>query len=141
MARNYKVPRIIVRMRDPRYEAAYKVAGVTRALDIGKMFVNQLLQEIELPSVHEVATFGQGKASIAVVVLPEGSVVDGKTVREVAQDHRFPEECIIAGIFRETGEQFIIPRGAVKLRAGDQLFLAADSANVRKAAQYLQATA
>lgn len=140
LARNFGVPRIIVRMRNPRYEAAYKSAGVTRVINVRDLFVRQLVLEIEQPALRQVATFGQGKASIVVAIVPPDSVVHGKTVEQVVQTKEFPNECIIAGIFRQEPAEFIIPRGGVEIRSGDQVFLVADIGNVRKAVKVLQRT-
>ena len=52
LARNFGVPRIIVRMRNPRYEAAYKSAGVTRVINVRDLFVRQLVLEIEQPALR-----------------------------------------------------------------------------------------
>ena len=140
LARNFGVPRIIVRMRNPRYEAAYKSAGVTRVINVRDLFVRQLVLEIEQPALRQVATFGRGKASIVVAIVPPDSVVHGKTVEQVVQTKEFPNECIIAGIFRQEPAEFIIPRGGVEIRSGDQVFLVADIGNVRKAVKVLQRT-
>jgi len=141
LARNFDVPRIMARMRNPRYETAYKIAGVTKCINISEFFVGQLVLEIEQPALRQVATFGAGKAGIVVATIPEGALVHGKTVKDVAQDDQFPKECVIAGIFRKQSEQFIFPRGAIEVLSGDQVFLAADTANIRKAADFLQRTA
>jgi len=138
LARNFEVPRIIARMRDPRYETAYKLAGVTRTIAVGDVFVSQLVLEIEHPTLRQVATFGRGKACIVVATIPEGGAVDGKSVSDVGQDKSFPQECVIAGIYREATEEFMIPRGKVELRAGDQVFLAAGMSSVRQGAEFLQ---
>jgi len=135
-----EVPRIMARMRSPRYATAYTLAGVTSCINISGLFVDQLVLEIEQPKLRQVATFGGGKAAIVVATIPEGALVHGKSVKEIAQDERFPEECVIAGIFRKEAERFIFPRGSIEILSGDQLFLAADTANIRKAAQFLQRT-
>ena len=142
LARNFKVPRIMARMRTPRYETAYRLAGATTCINVGAFFVNQLLLEIEQPTLHQVATFGAGKATIVVATVPDGSLAHGKKVQEIASDEGFPQECVIAGIYRrgEEGEELIFPRGGIAVRAGDRVFLASDSANIRKAAAYLQNT-
>ena len=140
LARNFEVPRIMARMRSPRYATAYTIAGVTSCINISGLFVDQLVLEIEQPKLRQVATFGGGKAAIVVATIPEGALVHGKAVKEIAQDERFPEECVIAGIFRKEAERFIFPRGSIEILSGDQLFLAADTANIRKAAQFLQRT-
>ena len=140
LARNFDVPRLIARMRYAQYETAYRVAGATRTLDIGGLFVNRLVLEIEQPTLRQVATFGRGKASIVVATIPEGGRVAGKTVSDLGGDKRFPADCVLAGIYREAGEEFIIPRGGIELRAGDQVFLAAATEDVGQAAEFLQRT-
>jgi len=140
LARNFGVPRIIARMRNPNYEAAYTTAGVTRIINVRDLFVQQLVLEIEQPALRQVATFGQGKASIVVAIVPPDSVVHGKTVEQVVRTKEFPNECIIAGVLRQEPVQFIIPRGGVEIRSGDQVFLVADVANIRKAVKVLQRT-
>ena len=140
LARNFEVPRVMARVRNPRYEAAYEMAGVTRCMKVSDLFASQLALEIEQPKLRQVATFGAGKAAIVVATIPQGALVDGKTVQEIAQDAQFPEDCVIAGIFRKEAEKFIFPRGGIRVLAGDQVFLASDTARIRKAAQFLQKT-
>jgi trk system potassium uptake protein TrkA len=140
LARNFDVPRIMARMRNPRYEAAYKLAGVTTAINVSGLFVNQLVLQIEQPALRQVATFGGGKAAIVVATVPDGALVHGKTVKDIAQSKNFPEECVIAGIYRKEAEEFIFPRGGIPVLCGDQVFLAADTTHIRKAADFLQKT-
>ncbi|MGD2173925.1 MAG: TrkA family potassium uptake protein [Candidatus Brocadiaceae bacterium] len=137
LAQHMGVRRIIVRMRDPRYESAYKLAGATRVLNIVDLYINQFTWEIEEPLIQELTAFGEGKASIVFVKIPEQSRAAGRTVEDIAGDSGFPSDCIIAGIFRsETGE-FIIPRGKVTLEAGDRVYLAASADEIHQAARYL----
>ncbi len=140
LARSFDVPRVMVRMRNPQYETAYKLAGITRTLNLRDMFVNQLVLEIEQPATRQVATFGRGKASIVVLRVPDGALIHGKTVKEITQDSNFPTECVIAGILREDPATFVFPRGAADIRSGDRVFLSARTENVRKAAEYLRRT-
>jgi len=140
LAKKFEVPRILVRMRDPRYDAAYRIAGGTMAVSVSELFVNQLTLEIEQPTLQQVATFGGGKAAIVVATIPEGAKVHGQTVQRIAQSRDFPEECVVAGIYRRDTKQFIFPRGAIQLLAGDQVFLAADISHITAAAQHLQRT-
>ena len=144
LARNFEVPRVIARMRIPRYESAYKLAGITRAINVSDMFVRQIVLEIEQPAIRQVATFGKGHACIVVVTIPEGAHVDGKRVKEIAKSKDFPTDCVIAGIFRENVaediEEFVFPRGQAEVGAGDQIFLAAKMDDVRKAAEFLHRT-
>lgn len=142
LAKNFSVPRVSARMRNPRYETAYTLAGVDRTINVSQLFVRQLVLEIEQPELRQVATFGRGKAAIVVARIPEGACVHGSTVAELAQSKGFPTECVIAGIYRKSdeGDRFIIPRGNATMQVGDQVFLAAESEVLRKAASHLQKT-
>ena len=140
LARNFNVPRVMARMRNPRYESAYKLAGVTRTCSISDMFVGHFVLEIEQPSLHQVASFGDGRASIVVAPIPQGARVHGMSVKEIAGADEFPRECVIAGIYRQEAKEFVFPRGAAQVREGDQVFLAASADNIRKAARFLRRT-
>ena len=107
---------------------------------IGELFVRDLLLEIEQPALRQLATFGGGRGCVAVAVVPERSLVHGKMVQEIVQDKRFPSACLIAGIFRQESDEFIIPRGSVEVRSGDKVFLAASAEDITKAAAVLQKT-
>ena len=139
MARQYGVKRIFARMRNPRYAAAYRTAGVTRVMDLVDSFIKRLFLEIEQPEVRVIAEMGSGKASLGIVRVAEDSPAAGKTVRELAESKGFPEECLIVGIYREEADEFVIPRGNAKVKAGDQLFLTSPSDTLAKAAKHLSA--
>ena len=141
LARHFGVPRIVARMRNEKYAAAYKSAGVTKVINVVDLFVNQLVLEIEQPQLRQVASLGGGKASVTIAAIPEGSIAHGKTVADIAKDEQFPKACVIAGIYREETGEFIIPRGMREVRSGDKLFLAADTSSISRAAAYLQKTA
>lgn len=135
LANNYGVSRIFTRMRNSKYKEAYKAAGVTKVINVVDLYLDQFTMEIEQPKLQRVATFGGGKASIVIVSIPEGSKGSDKTVAEITQDKNFPEDCVIAGIYRE--DEFIIPRGNRMIKTGDRVFLAAALENVKLAAKYL----
>jgi trk system potassium uptake protein TrkA len=137
LAKSMGVPRIIVRMRDPRYQDAYRQAGATSVLNIVGLYLNQFTWEIEDPSMREVTSLGQGRASIVFVKVSEKSPGDGRTVAEIAKDAEFPTDCVIAGIFRPATGAFIVPRGHVAVAAGDRVYLAAHSDAIRQAVRYL----
>jgi len=137
LAKSYDVPRVIARMRDPRYEQAYRKAGVAATSHIVDVFVNQLLLEIDEPHLRQIAVFGAGNASIVVDSVPERALVAGKTVSEIAADPGFPTECVITGIYRREGQSFVIPRGSAKVEVGDRIFLVAGRGNLRRASKFL----
>ncbi|MFB6291296.1 MAG: TrkA family potassium uptake protein [Candidatus Bipolaricaulia bacterium] len=135
LANNYGVSRIFTRMRNSKYEDAYEAAGVTKIINVVELYLDQFTMEIEQPKLQRVATFGGGKASIVIVSVPENSRAADETIAEITQDKRFPEDCVIAGIYRE--DEFIIPRGNRSIEIGDRIFLAAALEDVKRAAEYL----
>lgn len=137
LAKSFGVPNVVARMKDPRYEAAYKEAGVTTTIHIVDVFVNRLLLQIDQPHLREVATFGGGKASIVVDTVPQRAQVSGQTVSQIAADADFPAECVITGIFRPESHEFIIPRGQAQIVSDDRVFLVAERTNLRKASKFL----
>lgn len=137
LAKSFDVPRVIARMRNERYESAYRKAGVATTVHVASVFANQLLLEIEEPHLRQVATFGAGKACIVVDTVCEGATASGKTVSEIAAAADFPTKCVITGIYRAKEEEFIIPRGSAQIRSGDRVFLVGDQPTVRKASKFL----
>ncbi len=137
LAKSLGVPRLIARMRDPRYEGAYRTAGVTATIRIVDVFVSQLMLEIEEPNLRQIATFGKGRASIVVDSVPEDSSVAGMTVSRIAASDAFPSECVITGIYRPDTQEFVIPRGSAKVLGGDRVFLVAGRSDLRKASKFL----
>lgn len=135
LADNYGVSRVFARMRNVKYEEAYRAAGVTDVINIVDLYLDQFTMEIEQPKLQRVATFGGGEASIVIVLVPEDSKGAGETIANITKDKKFPEECVIAGIYRE--DEFIIPRGNRTIMTGDRVFLAAAINDIEGAARYL----
>ncbi len=140
LAREAKVRQIMARIRDARYAEAYRLAGATCAVNMPSLFVRRMLIEIEQPELEQIATYGGGKAGIVVVAIPEKARVAGQSIKEITGHSDFPEECVVAGIFRPVGDEFIFPRGSARIHSGDRVFLAADPENVTRAALFLQKT-
>jgi len=140
LAKHAGVPRVMVRMRNPRYEEAYRRAGADEVINIAELYVDQLLLFVEQPKLKQVATFGGGKAAIVVLQLPEDCPRDGATIAEIAASPDFPHECVISGMYRESTKEFIIPRGDRRIHSGDQLFLAAGTEEIRQAASFFNLT-
>ena len=139
LAKSLGVPRVIVRMRNPDYENAYKVAGVHKIVRVTDLMVNQMLMEIEDPKVRRITTIGGGRANIFMVTVPPGGQVAERTVKEIAGNERFPEQCVFIAIYSEQKGELCIPRGEQVVREGDELFLISTAENIRKVADFLTA--
>lgn len=138
LAKNFGVKHIFVRMRDPDYEEAYKLAGATNIGATVQMMVKKFVWDIDNPEVRRVASLRGGKAEVSIVTIPEKSRISGKTVSEIASGDAFPENCLIAGIFDQDRDELIIPRGHTKILSGNQVFLIANSEDVGLAFEILR---
>jgi len=136
LAKSLGVPEILVRMRHPDYEKAYKVAGVTTIFRVTDLMVNQMMMEIEKPQVRKLTTIG-GKAEIFIVVVPKGANAAGMIVKDIAASPEFPSECTFIAVYNKQNEAFSIPRGQQVVSEGDELFLISAAENIKKAADFL----
>ena len=136
IAKSLGIPRIIARLRDPRYEQAYRLAGVNTIVRMADLLINQILMEIEQPKVKKVMTLSGGKAEIYAVRLPEKAKSVGMTVKDIAQSKDFPKDCVFMGIYKEQGD-FLIPRGNYTLQQLDTIFLVSTSQFIKQASDFL----
>ena len=138
MANNYGANKILTRMREPEYKSAYELAGVTKIGSAIDIMVNEFYIEIEEPEIRRVASISNGKAEISIITIPEDSKIVGKTISEIVQNEKFPDDCIIAGIFDKKDDELIIPRGNQRIYEKNQVFLVASEKNIVQAASFLK---
>jgi len=76
---------------DPRYEQAYKLAGVTSVVRMADLLLNQIIMEVEQPRVRKIMVLGGGKAQIYAVKIPDKARSIGMAIREITREKRFPQ--------------------------------------------------
>ena len=117
------VERIIARLPNPKYRAAYERAGVTSIIDVVGLFLDRLMLEIERPAVRHVATVADGQGAVVWVTVADGSPAAGRSLDEIREDRRFPSGCIVSGLMRADGDRLLLPSGRDRVLAGDQVLL------------------
>jgi len=137
LAKSLGIPRIITRLRNPRYEQALKLAGVTTIVSAADLLVNQIMMETEQPKVKKIITLGGGRAEIYAVNIPPKVRSIGMRIKEIAENKNFPKECVFIGIYNEVNGDFSIPRGSHTLQEGDTIFLVSKSQFIKKATDFL----
>lgn len=137
LAKSLGVPRILARMRDPGYENAYSISGVTVIVRVADLLLDQLIMEVEQPPVKRIMSLGGGDAYVYAVRIPEGARCVGKSVKEVAEASDFPKESLLMGIYREDDEEFQIPRGNYVLSEDDTVFVIAHAGDIQLIADAL----
>ena len=137
LAKNFGVDKILVRMREPEYENAYEMAGATNIAATMELIVDRFITDIEEPDVRKVASLGDGKAEVSILTIPPESPISGMKISEIVSQKKFPESCVIAGIFDKAQDRYIVPRGNRQIFAGNQVFLVASKDDMEKAADFL----
>ncbi len=140
LSRSLGIPRIVSRLRNPRYEEAYRLAGVTSIVRMADLLVNQIIMEIEQPKVKKIMTLGGGKAEIYAAKIPEGAKSTGMKIKDIAQKKNFPSECLFIGLYKEEKGEFLIPRGSHVVDKGDIVFLLSRSQFIKKATDFITKT-
>lgn len=135
LSEGFDVPNILVRMKNPSYKDAYLRAGANKIINMVELYRDNLLMEIEHPSMKRVARLGEGKASIVIVEIPEDSPAEAMSIAEITKKDKFPKNTVFAGIFRE--DDFIVPRGDERIQENDRVFLSGDSESIRQASEFL----
>ncbi len=137
LAKSLGIPRIVTRLRNPRYEESVRLAGVTAIVSIADLLVNQLIMEIEQPKVKRIMTLGGGKAEIYAVKIPQDARSVGMKIQEIAAKKKFPKEVVFIGIYQEEKGDFLIPRGNHVIQERDTVFLASKSQYIKQATDFL----
>jgi|AntAceMinimDraft_14_1070370.scaffolds.fasta_scaffold31941_2 trk system potassium uptake protein TrkA len=137
LSKSLGVPRVIARLMDPRYEQAYKLAGVTSVVRMADLLLNQIIMEVEQPRVRKIMVLGGGKAQIYAVKIPDKARSIGMAIREITREKRFPQECVFTGVYREEEGEFIFPRGDYIIRGGDTVSLVSTTRYIKPATDFL----
>ena len=121
----------IARVRDPDY--SQEVAYLREKLSLD-MIINPELEAAKeasrilfLPTALEVNTFAHGQAELIKMEIPEGNILAGKTIAEVASSINM--KVLICGV--ERGDEVFIPLGNFMMQSGDKITFTASRANVR----------
>lgn len=137
LAKSLDVPRIISRLKNPLYEDAYKLAGVNAIVREAELLLSQIITEIEQTGVKKIMSIGGGKANIYSMTIPENAQSIGMQIKDIANEKEFPTGCVFMGIYKESDDDFLIPRGHHTIRENDTVFLIAASSDIQKASDFL----
>ena len=137
LAHTFRIPKIIVKMRDPGYEEAFRAAGVDTICDMIEMLRSRILAEVETPNLQTLAPLKAGETRLAMFHFPQALFPEGVKVRDLVQNPAFGNGCLFAGILHtETGE-LVLPRGEDWIHPGDQVFAVLDSEGFSQVNRFL----
>ncbi|BEP29789.1 potassium channel family protein [Helicovermis profundi] len=137
LAKNFNIKNIFVRMRDPEYKEAYEIAGATNIAHTVDMMTKKFIYDIENPEIRTVASLRNGRADISIITIPKKSWVFGKSISEITKMRNFPKEIVVAGIFNQDLDKFIVPRGDTIVEKNCQIFIVGKKENIKNAYEIL----
>ncbi len=136
IARSYEVPHRVVRMRDPRYEQAFRLAGATYVLNVVNLYMHHLLPALERPPVRHICELADGKADLVSATLTEGSRwIRRRTTADELQK-RLPDFAILIGLVKADGILHGRTEG-VPLETGDELIFIGKGGDLMSLAEYV----
>ncbi|MDX2244068.1 MAG: TrkA family potassium uptake protein [Leptolyngbyaceae cyanobacterium bins.302] len=123
LSRSYGISHLVVRMCDPDFLEAYRLAGASHIISTIDLAVATMANAIEYPEVESMMHFEQGQVEVLKLPVPGDCYVAGRTVAQVAQDPRFPTGSLIIGYQCHTCANLEIPNGNTVLAAGSTILV------------------
>jgi trk system potassium uptake protein TrkA len=136
LAKHFKVPQIVVRMHNPRYESVYKSIGVSNIARTTDLLIDQFMVNIESRELRKVIGFGN--LEIDIVDVPERSAWTGTKLAAVPAEKGYPKGTVVTCIFADQKNEFIIPGADTVVQPKDRIFLCGTQADIKKAARILR---
>ncbi|GAB4267896.1 MAG: NAD-binding protein [Deferrisomatales bacterium] len=122
LARSFGVPRLVMKMRDPAYADAYRVAGVDAVCNMIEMFRHRVVAEIENPHIRVLTRLEGSDAHLVMFRFPGSGGGAGTRIRDLAVDPAFARDCVFAGILKSEEQTIVMPRGEDQVVPGDTIF-------------------
>ncbi|MCR5105365.1 MAG: Trk system potassium transporter TrkA [Eubacterium sp.] len=121
MAKKVGECKTIARIRSPKYtdeiEYLRDEMGLSMSINPEMVAADEIVRLIQIPSALEVDTFAKGKISLIGIEIPENSVLDNLTIKEMS--YKVGTSFLICVV--EHDKEVIIPNGDTKLHAGDKI--------------------
>ena len=131
-ARRLGAKYIVARIRDPEYlsqtEFLREAIGLSVIVNPEYECAKEISRILRFPSAVRVDTFSKGSVEIIDYRVPEGSPLNGLTLREIAR--RFGAKVLVTVV--ERGTEASIPNGDFTLRCGDKLSLLGESGEIQR---------
>ncbi len=125
-ARQMGLEQVIAIVQDPEYAQLLEQNDVV-AISAPWTTAAMIESLLDRPGLSQLFEFGIGAASVLDVIVPGGSHVGDRPIRELD----IPEECVIAAIIRDN--KFVVPRGDTVIEENDQVYFIGPAAAIRDA--------
>ena len=112
----YKVPRIIARVNNPKNAWLFdKNMGVDVALSQPDILAKLIIEEMSLGDMMTLLKLRRGEYSVVEEKVHPNSIAAGKAIRDIT----LPSDCVLVAIIREG--KLIVPRGDTVINKVDEI--------------------
>jgi len=138
LAKHYKVPYIISRMRHRDFELPLRQAGANRIISTVDLAVSTMVNAVEYPQVESMMHFEQGQIEVLKLAIPSQCHIVGRSIAEIAQDSRFPLSSLIIGYQPHPHLNLMIPNGTTILEPDSTVLVATKPETLHPVIDFLQ---
>jgi trk system potassium uptake protein TrkA len=131
-AKQFGVPRILARLHQQHYRAAYELAGIDNVFSAFEFLLNELLMAIEEPNVRQVMSLGQGGIEIAAIDVLANSPLLNSGLHTLWEHRKFPAGALILGLLKETEQAFHLPRERPLVDMNDEILALGSSDDIHQ---------
>jgi trk system potassium uptake protein TrkA len=133
-SRQFKVPRILARLRQEHYRSAYEIAGIQDVFSAFDHLLNQFVIAIETPNVRHVMRFGDGRIEIAAIGVTPKSALLSAPLNAIWEDRHFPTGALLLGLLKNADQTFHLPRDRSVLENNDEVLVAGSPDDINRIA-------
>jgi trk system potassium uptake protein len=123
LARHYRVPHIISRLRHRDFEHPLRHAGANRIISTVDLAVSTMVNAAEYPQIESIMHFEQGQIEVLKLTIAENCSVVNHSIAEIAQDERFPKSSLIIGYQPHTHMDLVVPNGTTVLEPNSKILV------------------
>jgi trk system potassium uptake protein TrkA len=113
--RNFRVPRAVARINNPKNERIFTMLGVDAAVSGTAILASLIEQEVDVAQLRTLLTFKHGELKIVEAEVTGSSPLVGRPLREA----KVPSESVLVMVVR--GDEVIFPRGDTVLEPEDSV--------------------
>ncbi|AXI25366.1 potassium transporter TrkA [Methanofervidicoccus sp. A16] len=124
LAKNYGVPKTIVRVRDPEYKEVFENLNIDVVVSPELVAANYIEKLIDLPGIVDLAVIGRGDAEILELIIGENSKVANKCIRDLEKN----KDYLIIAIYEDS--ELKIPDGDTRLKPKNRVIVLAKKDSV-----------
>jgi trk system potassium uptake protein TrkA len=132
LAKSLGVKKVIAIVNRPDYLPLAYNLGIEAVLSPRLITAGTILRYVRSGNILSLTTIAEGKAEIMEAEAKDGSILIGKTLKEV----ELPQKTIIGAIFR--GDNVIIPSGDDKIASNDKLIIFTLQESIRQVEKLLR---